>query len=139
MTDDWPSQAQALTARKLLPPADAQAVAHLWWFGRLIANADMHCGNLALFCQSVPSPHFQLAPVCDMLPMAYAPLPGGEVPPAKWEPPLPLPPEAAVWQMACAVALAFWSQAATDGRVSAEFRRICAGNVLRLERARELV
>ncbi len=139
MADDWPSHAQALAARKLLPLSDAQAVAHLWWFGRLIANADMHWGNLALFCHAAPRPHFNLAPVYDMLPMAYAPLPGAEVPPVQWQPPLPLPQEAAVWQTACTAALAFWSRAAADGRVSEVFRAICAGNVQRLERARQLV
>ncbi len=139
MADDWPSQTQALAARKLLPLADAQAVAHLWWFGRLIANTDMHWGNLALFCHAAPRPHFTLAPVYDMLPMAYAPLPGAEMPPVQWEPPLPLPQEAALWQVACTAALVFWNQAGADGRVSEGFRSICAGNVLRLQRAQELV
>ena len=50
---------------------DADRLASLWRFGRLIANTDMHYGNAALVL-SERSP-LRLAPVYDMLPMAYRP------------------------------------------------------------------
>lgn len=42
----------------------------IWAFGRLIANSDMHAGNLSFYLSEPP---FALTPVYDMLPMAYAP------------------------------------------------------------------
>ena len=59
-------------------------------------------GNLAF------RPGLKLAPVYDMLPMMYAPLPGGEVPPRIYQPEWPLPHQRAHWQTACVAALAFW-------------------------------
>jgi len=63
----------------LLASASAAAIA------RLIANTDMHLGNLTFHVEGT----FRLAPAYDMLPMAYAPLPGGEV--AKWQCALSIP------------------------------------------------
>ncbi|NRF65719.1 hypothetical protein HLB44_01845 [Aquincola sp. S2] len=63
-----------------------------------------------------------------MLPMPYAPLPGGEVPARSFEPPLPRPPQ----RPACEAALAFWAHAAADTRIGADFRAICAANGRRL-------
>ena len=77
-SQDWRDYAAALARRGLLAAADVAMISHLWWFGRLIADSDMHLGNLSLV------PHagrFTCAPAYDMLPMAYAPLAGGEVPP----------------------------------------------------------
>lgn len=62
-------------AQNGLIDADTHAqVSRLWWFGRLIANTDMHDGNLAF------KPGLKLAPVYDMLPMGYAPVRGMELP-----------------------------------------------------------
>lgn len=79
---------EALTA--LLPTNwfKAETVAQvrrLWWFGRLIGNTDMHDGNLS-FVPGPPLPGrptapLALAPVYDMLPMAYAPVRRVELPP----------------------------------------------------------
>ena len=70
----------------------------------------------------------QLAPAYDMLPMGHAPLPGGEVASRLFSPPLPLPAQRPVWLVACAAALLFWQRAAADTRISAAFRRVCAGH-----------
>jgi hypothetical protein len=70
-----------------------------------------------------------------MLPMLHAPLAGGEVPARSFEPPLPLPPQRAAWQAACAAALAFWDAAAQDGRISEPFRALCRDHGERLRRA----
>lgn len=128
---DWPRLAARLVRTGLLADADADAAAveHLWWFGRLIANSDMHAGNLSFRPQQG---RLQLAPAYDMLPMRYAPLPGGEVPPRNFDPPLPLPPQRVTWDAACAAALAFWRAAAADARISAGFQAVCAGNAERL-------
>jgi hypothetical protein len=88
----------------------------------------MHTGNLSFRPQGTLVP----APAYDMLPMLYAPLPGGEVPQRAFEPPLPLPPQRAAWSSACTAALAFWDGAATDERISAAFRAACKANGRRL-------
>ncbi|KZT13459.1 hypothetical protein A1D30_23895 [Acidovorax sp. GW101-3H11] len=46
-------------------------------FGTLIGNTDMHSGNLS--CLSEGHRPYELAPVCDMTPMAFAPTAGGRI------------------------------------------------------------
>jgi len=105
-----------------------RAVDRLWWFGHLIGNSDMHLCNLSFRI----SPTLRLAPAYDMLPMMYAPLPGGEVPPRAFNPRLPTPPQRDVWQVACAAALEFWRAASTDARISPTSRDGCAANLRQL-------
>lgn len=118
----WPTLASALVQKGWLAQAEAATVLHIWWFGRLIANTDMHLGNLAFY------PGLELAPVYDMLPMGYAPQRGGEVPPYDFQPPLPTPHEEPAWRKAGETALVYWQRCAEDSRISIEFRAICAAN-----------
>ncbi len=131
---DWRDHAAALLRLKLIDESTARSLVLLWWYGRLIANSDMHLGNLSL----IPADGaLRLAPVYDMLPMGYAPLPGGEVTRAPWSFELPLPREARVWTQACTAAIAFWRTAATDARISSRFRSLCNQNAGELERCAE--
>lgn len=132
---DWTRIADRLVHAGLLPPVDERRIQHLWWFGRLIANTDMHLGNLSFR----PQGELALAPVYDMVPMLYAPLPGGEVPPRTFEPPLPLPSQRAVWAVACKAAALFWRRVSGDKRISEAFRASAAGNALLLEERAEQV
>lgn len=118
----WPQLAEALRRQGWLGAADVRQVERLWWFGRLIANTDMHEGNLAFH------PGLRLAPAYDMLPMRYAPQRGGEVPPRPFAPPPPLPQEKDAWRQAAAAAQRYWLRCADDARISAGFRAICAEN-----------
>ncbi|MBL8470155.1 MAG: type II toxin-antitoxin system HipA family toxin YjjJ [Rhodocyclaceae bacterium] len=124
----WPKLAEALQRRGCLAGADVEKIARLWWFGRLIANSDMHDGNLAF------RPGLSLAPAYDMLPMAYAPLRGGELPAYTYQPELPLPREAQTWRQAAAAAQTYWQRCADDTRISADFRRQCESNAQSLQR-----
>jgi HipA-like C-terminal domain len=137
-SSDWPRLARRLHAIKLLGADDVQRTEHLWWFGRLLANTDMHPGNLSFRPQGPPAT-LSLAPAYDMLPMLFAPLAGGEVPVRSFEPPLPLPTQRDVWTAACNAALAFWWRAATDTRISEPFRRVCSANGQRLEQVAQRV
>ena len=137
-SSNWPRLVQRLHAGGLLGADDALRIEHLWWFGRLIANTDMHTGNLS-FRPHGPPAAFALAPTYDMLPMLFAPLAGGEVPARQFEPPLPLPPQRAAWTAACAAAIAFWWRAATDPRISEPFRRVCSASGQRLEQVAQRV
>lgn len=132
---DWTRLAARLAATGLLGAEDVQCIEHLWWFGRLIANTDMHTGNLSFR----PGRSLMLAPTYDMLPMQYAPMRGGEVAARDFEPSLPRPAQRAAWTTACAAAIGFWMTARTDARVSEPFQRICAGNATRLQRLAEHV
>lgn len=131
---DWPALTARLHREGLLSQDHATQAELLWWFGRLIANTDMHLGNLGL----IPgpgadgAPQFQLAPAYDMLPMLYAPLAGGEVAPREFSPPWPLPPQRPVWLAACQAARHLWQHAAQDLRISAGFRALCDQNDQRL-------
>ena len=123
-TTDWTSPVSQLHALDLVEARTVAAVERLQWFGRLTGNTDMHLGNLSFHVEQ----RLRLAPAYDMLPMMYAPLAGGEVPPREYTPPLPLPAQREVWNVACASALAFWRRASNDARISAAFQAICAGN-----------
>jgi hypothetical protein len=115
-------------------PETRDRVEELWWFGRFIANTDMHHGNLSL------RPHgsrFQLAPSYDMLPMRYAPLRGGDVPdPGFPVHDLPMPPRGRQdrWHSVLSSALDFWREASRDSRISDPFRDICIRNADALQR-----
>jgi len=140
--NDWPRVAARLANElKLAALGMEQAIRLIWWYGKLIANSDMHPGNLSFIFAAAPgmAPKLNPAPVYDMLPMHYAPLAGGEVPPREFNPALPLPSERADWHTACAAALDFWHSAAIDPRISAPFRAQALANHNRLAEVRERV
>jgi hypothetical protein len=118
----WLVGAAALRAQGLIAASTEQAIQKIWHFGQLIANTDMHDGNLAF------RPGLALVPVYDMLPMLYAPPSGVELPQRTFTPALPLPTELNAWQVAAQAATQFWRRCATDARVSEPFRRICSEN-----------
>lgn len=125
----WPEGATLLRDRKLIEPGTGEAIGKLWHFGKLIANSDMHDGNLSFRPGWTRTrPVFELAPAYDMLPMLYAPVRGVELPARDFEPALPLPAERETWLAAAGAALVFWQTAAADERISEPFRGICAGN-----------
>ncbi len=131
----WPASAEALRRNDCLPAEAVRQIGLIWWFGRLIANSDMHEGNLSF--QPAPSGtpgELRVAPAYDMLPMRYAPQRGGEVPPQTYAPPLPLPSEAEVWHLAAQAAVAYWRRCAGDSRISAGFRKLCRENGAALQR-----
>lgn len=118
----WSAAADALHARGYIDAETKARISTLWHFGQLIANTDMHDGNLSFV------PGLRLAPVYDMLPMLYAPERGMELPARSFTPHLPLPAERDNWGKALAAARVFWSRAAADRRITAQFRAICEEN-----------
>jgi hypothetical protein len=123
----WPTVAEALHRHGWLPADDVSRIGQLWWFGRLIANTDMHEGNLSF------RPGLSLAPAYDMLPMAYAPLRGGELPGFSFAPPQARPEDAEARNKAASAAIVFWQRCAMDDRISKAFREICTANAGRIE------
>ncbi len=117
-------------------PADAGSEVH--WrqvFGRLIANTDMHPGNLGFFVRGTRVTG--LAPAYDMAPALYAPTMGHlrDVP---FQPPMPSPSDAPLWEDACSAANDAWTAIANDPRMSAPFRSMAKKNALLVNDARQM-
>lgn len=116
----WPQALQALRQQKVISQQAVDRGTLQWAFGRLIANSDMHAGNLSFFTASEP---LELTPAYDMLPMALAPNSQGHMRnevELRLETALPR----AVWQPASALALSYWQGIEQDERFSAGFRAI---------------
>lgn len=134
----WNKAAARMLADRYIGAGTCAAINRLWHFGRLIANNDMHEGNLAFVPGAGGKPPLALAPAYDMLPMLYAPVRGVELPQREFAPPLPLPAERADWLAAAEAAIEFWSMAAADNRISAGFRAACRVNGRELRRLKAL-
>lgn len=134
----WPKVLREPAARPLFSDAVIAIAEEKFWYGRFIANTDMHTGNLSL------RPHgstFEIAPAYDMLPMLYAPLRGGEVPVRDFDTAtLPTPPAGRedAWHRMLQAALGFWTLAANDARITGAFREICEANRDALQRWSEI-
>lgn len=136
----WTEGAARLLERGLIDGETAHAITRLWHFGQLIGNTDMHDGNLSFRSRiSAEATALSLAPAYDMLPMLYAPRRGVELPPVNFVPRLPLPAERDAWQDAATSADQFWSRAADDARISAEFRAICVDNRSKVRKTVDLL
>lgn len=125
----WIDAAQRLVKEKVIPSNVLEDISIMWWFGKLIANTDMHFGNLTFMIE----PDITLSPAYDMLPMLYAPMAGGEVPIREFQLTLPKPQEQDTWSQAFSMAIEFWHVAANDARITERFREICKGNLTTLE------
>ena len=130
----WVSGAQSMVRMGVLDDESEFQIQCLTLFGRLIANTDMHDGNLSF----IPAASgLALAPVYDMLPMEYAPARGVELREVAYKPLPPLPVQREAWGIAARAALSFWHSAASDERISKEFREVCLANAQTLEVAVE--
>jgi hypothetical protein len=125
----WVKGAARLRERGLIEQPVAEDIAGLSHFGRLIANTDMHDGNLSFRPTRINGrAGFELAPAYDMLPMKYAPVRGLELTQVTFQPHLPVPAERGGWARAADAAVQFWDVAANDDRISPAFRQICREN-----------
>ena len=127
---DWADAASMMQKQGWLNPEAVHQIQVIWAFGRLIANSDMHRGNLSF----VPTLPVQVAPVYDMLPMMLAPLQGGEITSVRFAPELPMPARQQAWVQASAAAKTFWQTASNDARISPGFRALCADTFASLSR-----
>ncbi len=129
----WIAGARRLLQEGLISEITYTRIITLWHFGKLIANSDMHEGNLA-FRPSLTRGLLEIAPAYDMLPMLYAPVRGVELPNRVFNPELPLPSEQDCWTIAARGAIQFWNAAKNDLRICADFRMICSDNAEAVER-----
>lgn len=126
----WPAIARALVIQQRLAAADAECIERIAAFGHLIANTDMHPGNLGLHHDTAAREgygQFTLAPVYDMLPMRYAPV-GGEVITPVFTVPAPVGGLIDAYAAMRPAALGFWQTVAAEPRISDAFRATAAAN-----------
>lgn len=122
---DWTVSADDLVSAGVIGKADRERIYWLDRFGALIGNSDRHAGNLSFF---FPDGHVGgVAPVYDMLPMAYA-IRSGEFSTHTLNPPVPTPRFASSWRQAWAAAIEFWGVVADDTAIHEELRRVAGEN-----------
>lgn len=120
--DNWPAFAERVRQSGLLSEDDARRIRLLEAFGQLIGNTDRHFGNLSFFADGLlREPPLRLAPVYDMLPMAWAP-DSGIVPALALPAARPRANTLDVWQAAVPLAQSFWQRVMSDERISREMR-----------------
>lgn len=132
----WADCARKLHSAKLITAGDLERITLLHSFGQLIANTDMHFGNLSFFLPEA-SP-YPLAPVYDMLPMFFRPSSTGEVIERTFEPKLPKPEDQAAWLEMIPIALEYWQQVANHKDISTDFQKIARKNIEALGRIHKI-
>ena len=125
----WPLTVDKLVQAGLVEAVAKEQVEKIWAFGRLIANSDMHAGNLSFYYSDFP---LSLAPVYDMLPMAFAPSSAGMMREEACEIGFDASVSRQAWEFALPLAATFWSDVMADRRVSNGFREIAAEMKARL-------
>jgi len=133
---EWPVITKHLLQHKLISAEDAETIAVIWCFGRLIANTDMHTGNLSFYYAGEGA--LTLAPVYDMLPMAFAPLRSGAM---ALSHALTITPVALGkhWRQAYGMAEQFWAELLTIADISLEFKDIAKTMQLELQAKKHLI
>ncbi|MFZ1871872.1 MAG: type II toxin-antitoxin system HipA family toxin YjjJ [Chania sp.] len=121
---NWVAAAERLLRQGIINPHTYQKIALYWAFGRLIANSDMHQGNLS-FLRPQQRP-VDLAPLYDMLPMAFAPANSGNMRQDALEIGLSNEVSGAVWRQAELMALEFWQRTAQHPQIGKPFRTIAS-------------
>lgn len=119
---NWIVAAERLLQQGIIDRHTYQNIALCWAFGKLIANSDMHQGNLS-FLHPRQQP-VELAPLYDMLPMAFAPANSGNMRQAALEISLSNEVSGAIWRQAELMALEFWQRTAQHPQIGKPFRAI---------------
>lgn len=121
----WPSLAVRLHQQNVISEQAMVDAAVAWAFGQLIANSDMHHGNLSVYHEGMRP--YELTPVYDMLPMHYAPSAAGDLRNRVWHPHMDAGVRAVHWQTAEAMAEEFWLRVAADDLISDELKALMLG------------
>lgn len=128
VTGSWLVIATQLRKEKYLSQATLERIGELYAFGKLIANGDMHQGNLSFIDPPmIPEKFaFALSPVYDMLPMTFAPDRSGNMKRQAITIVLDPAVSKAQWLKAQRWARDFWQKVAGDVLISAEFRLLAS-------------
>lgn len=116
----WPVIAHALYQEKVITEEALTRSQIAWVFGRLIANTDMHHGNLSIINEH--GRPYELAPIYDMLPMHFAPKSTGDLPSEPYEIKAETIVSAMYWELAYPAAIKFWQRLIAHPHVSRHFK-----------------
>jgi hypothetical protein len=133
----WPGVVRALAARGIVRPEAVAGTDVLWAFGTLIANTDMHGGNLSFMAER--GRPYELAPAYDMTCMGFAPSSTGDLP--ERELPLQISGDvsAAAWHQALAMARDFLQRLQRCDSLSEGFRPCLAALAARIADAADRI
>ena len=132
----WADCARKLHAAKWIHAEDRDRMVQLHCFGQLIANTDMHFGNLSFFLPD-EAPYL-LAPVYDMLPMHFRPSGTGEIVERRFKPTLPKPEDQTAWLEMYPHAVHYWQQVRQCPDISTDFQMIAGQTIEALQRIYEI-
>jgi hypothetical protein len=133
--DDWSNATRRMQLGGWLSDEAQRQIRLRWWFGRMIANTDMHFGNLSFFLDDALP--LQLTPSYDMLPMLYRPTSSGELIAREFRMPTPTPAGSFYWSTAAAWAELYWKRVAEHDEISGDFRQIAQSNGEAISRMRQ--
>lgn len=118
----WPSVADALHQESIITERAMKRAKLAWAFGQLIANSDMHLGNLSV--TNVDGRPYELAPIYDMLPMRYAPKSAGDLPSQPHDIKGAAILSRTYWETAYPIAAEFWQRLLESNQVSGHFKAL---------------
>lgn len=127
--NNWTNIAKELLAQKRIDQNDYDCVRWRELFGNLIANTDMHSGNISFYFE--PDRILEIAPAYDMLPMLYAPQ-NEQLMEREFTPPAPQAHNLDIWENALKAAKDFWGAVANETLISDSFRKIALFNIKKL-------
>jgi serine/threonine protein kinase HipA of HipAB toxin-antitoxin module len=128
--DNWIASAQRLQQERRIDVQTLDEIRLISSFADLIGNTDKHFGNLA-FYDSYDG-RLRLSPVCDMLPMLFAPA-HDQLVARIYTPADPTSDTLNVWGRARSLAEEYWRSLANEARISEDFRTLCAACLQSLE------
>lgn len=123
---DWTRSTRDLASMGKISAADFEVVRRTAAFGRVIANTDMHFGNLSFFAPWDAG--YSLAPLYDMLPMRYAPSVANALPAEPMEVPVPTADSLDIWAETVSLGIEFWGTVAAHPKISASFAELARAN-----------
>jgi hypothetical protein len=117
----WSQSVEALSTLKIVPKEVYEKTLWLETFNQLIANTDMHFGNLSFLSRGLVN--LDLAPAYDISPMLFAPV-ANQVIDRHFVPPIPKHHQMTLYAEALRAAQSFWHSVAHDERISRDFCEI---------------
>lgn len=133
----WPVLAARLATCGVVTAEAAELATILYAFGVLIGNTDMHNGNLS-FVSDHGRP-YEIAPAYDMLPMAFRPGNGGNLPDSLNPANLQACVTPATWRQALALAETYLARMREDGRFTEGWMLCMAALVRHIEDASQRI
>jgi len=129
--DNYTAASVRLERAGLISAGDAETIRLVHTFGMLIANSDMHFGNISFFTHA--DGRLELTPVYDMLPMLYAPVNDQVLEREFVIASLPAQTMAS-WEPAFRAARRFWERVLAHPRISKGFKSRVRGNADKVAR-----